>query len=1090
MKTAVPAALALLIGAGSVHADGSTRLLRFPDIHGDRVAFVYGGDIYVAAASGGTALRLTSHDGQELYPKFSPDGTRIAFSAEYNGTRQVFVMPAAGGEPTQLTWYNDVGPMPPRGGTDYRVLDWTPDGKHIVVRANRVPYDERSGRPYLVPADGGLEQPMVIPEGGGGMHSPDGSKYVYTPIDRDFRSWKRYRGGRAQEIWIYDLAANSSVQLTENRATDHQPMWVGDTIYFVSDRSDKTLNLYAMSPQGGQARKLTTFADFDVMWPSAGTDSIVFEKGGGIWRFDPASGQAAEIPIRVAGDRAEAQPRYVKAAEFVESADLSPGGERAVFGARGEIVTVPAKNGEPRQITHTPDAREHSVSWSPDGRWIAYLSDESGEYEIYLRAQDGSGTARRITRDGDIWRFAPVWSPDGSKMAFGDKKQRLRIVDVDSGRITDADTGTHNDLTQYAFSPDSRWVAYTKTNASRNSSIWLYSLDSGRTTQLTGDETSETDPVFDPQGRYLYFLSNRDYNLSFSAYEFNFLYRDATRIYAATLAADGPALFRPRSDEVALADAGASADAKEGKDGKDDKAATPQVRIDFEGFNNRVVALGAPSGTYSNLSANAEGVFYIASGNPQEGTELRFVGLEADSKPAVVSKLEGGYVLSADGKKLLLRRGSEFAIVDAKPDAKFDEAKLAMDRVELRIEPRREWAQMYVDAWRILRDWFYDPGMHGQDWDAIRAKYEPLVAHVATRADLDYVLQEIAGELNAGHVYVQGGDRTEVPRRQGGLLGAELVPDDSGYVRIAKIFAGQNWEKRTRSPLTEPGVDVDEGDFILAIDGVSTRGVANVYRLLENKADRVVTLRVNDRASESGARDVAVRTIASELELRYLDWVESRRRMVEELGGGRIGYIHVPNTAAEGSRELFKGMVAYATKDALIIDDRYNGGGFIPDRAIELLAREPLNYWKQRGLAPNATPFLSHRGPKAMLINGLSSSGGDALPYYFRKLGLGPVIGTRTWGGLIGISGNPSLADNGVVLAATFSFMDTDGRWAVENVGVEPDIEVVDRPEAIVAGRDPSLERAVQELLATLQRDPPRPVVAPPAPTQFPNPAE
>jgi tricorn protease len=1098
----IPALAALLAAAIAVPvaADSPSKLLRFPDSQGDRLVFVHAGDIYIVQAAGGTALRLTSHPGQELYPKLSPDGSQIAFSAEYNGTRQVYVMPSSGGEPRQLTWYTDVGPMPPRGGTDYRVLDWTPDGADIVVRMNRLPYDERGGRPYLVPVAGGLERPMPIPETGGGMLSPDGGKFVYTPIDREFRSWKRYRGGRAQDVWIYDLEANSSLQLTQNRATDHQPMWVGDSIYFVSDRNDRTLNLYSMAPSGGEATKLTNFTDYDVLWPSAGRDAIVFEQGGQVWRFDPATRQAAVVPIRVTGDLPETLPRFVKAGKFVESMDLSPGGERAVFGARGEIFTVPAKHGEPRQLSHTPQAREHSVSWSPDGKWIAYLSDASGEYEIYLRAQDGTGEPRRLTTDGDIWRFAPVWSPDSAKLAFADKRQRLRIVDVDSGRISEVDTGTHNDLTEYTFAPDSRWLAYTKNNASRNSSIWLYSLASGRTSQLTADGTDEGNPVFDPKGRYLYFFSNRDYNLAFSAYEFNFLYRDATRIYAATLTKDGPALYRPRSDEVGTG--GAAGNGAGGKDGPGNgtgeggKDAAPApvapIAIDIDGFNERVIALPAPSGTYQALSANADGVFFVAAGaGPGQGAELRYLSLEPDAKPAAVAKIDGAYVLSRDGKKLLLRRGTDFAIVDAKPDAKFDEAKLAaMERMDLRIEPRKEWQQMYVDAWRIVRDWFYDPGMHGEDWPAIRAKYEALLPHVATRADLDYLLQELAGEANAGHVYVQSGDQTTVERRPGGMLGAELEQTRDGPVRIVRIFPGENWEARTRSPLTEPGVDIDEGDYILAIDNVPTRGVDNVYRLLEGKGNRVVSLRVNDRPTDAGARDVLVTTVASELELRYLDWVRSRRAMVDRLSNGRIGYIHVPNTAVEGSRELFRGMHAYAAKDALIIDDRYNGGGFIPDRLIELLSRQPLNYWKQRGLEPNATPFLSHTGPKAMLINGLASSGGDALPYYFSKLGLGKLIGTRTWGGLIGISGNPALADNGIVLAATFSFMDTDNRWAVENVGVPPDIEVIDRPEQLAAGRDPSIERAVQELLAELQRTPPRPVVAPPAPTTFPNPAE
>jgi tricorn protease len=1071
----------LLACVASTVAASPTKLLRFPDIHGERLTFVYAGDIYVAPLAGGRASRLTSHHGQELYPKFSPDGSQIAFSAEYNGTRQVFVIPAAGGEPRQLTWYNDVGAMPPRGGTDNRVLDWTPDGRHVVVRMNRVPWGERDGRPYLVPVAGGLEQPLPIPTTGGGAMSPDGTRFVFTPIDRDFRNFKRYRGGRAQDVWIYDLAAGSSLRLTDSPGTDHQPMWLDDTVYFVSDR-DYTLNLYAISPEGGQPRKLTTFSEFDVLWPSAGPGGIVFENGGAIWHFDPASGASREVPIRIANDLPQTMPRWVAANEQIESFDIAPGGERALFGARGEIFSVPAKHGEVRNISRSPAAREISVSWSPDGKWIAYLSDATGEYEIYLRAQDGSGEPRRLTTDGDVWRFAPVWSPDSARLAFADKRQRLRILDIGSGAITDADLATHTDITHYVWSPDSRWLAYSKVNASRNGSIWLYSLDAGAARQLTPDDSDERWPAFDPQGRQLYFMSDRDYNLSFSALEFNYVYQNATRIYAASLAADGEPLLRPKSDEVGAGDA----EKDKGKDKDKPGKAPARLKIDVPGFNQRVQALAAPAGNYAALAANDDGVFFIALPGPNGGRgELRFLGRDADKPEAVAPST--GFALSADGKKLLIRLGNEFAIVDAKPKAEFAESKLALDRMQLRIDPRQEWQQLFVDGWRVLRDWFYDPGMHGQDWNAIRDRYQPLVAHVASRQDLDYLLQEVGGEANAGHVYVQSGDNVEVTRRPGGLLGADLQPDPSGYWRIARIFPGENWDSARRSPLTEPGVEVAEGELLLAIDGVSTRGVDNIYRLLENRAEQVVALQVAARPDPAAARTVRVKTIASEQELRYLDWVQMTRRRVEEMSAGRIGYIHLPNTASEGNRELIRGMLAYASRDALIIDDRYNGGGFIPDRMIELLARQPLNYWARRGKAPAATPLLSHVGPKAMLINGLSSSGGDALPYYFRKLGLGTLIGTRTWGGLIGIESgiNPRLADDGQVLAASFRFMTTDGRWAVENEGVAPDIEVIDRPELLAAGRDPSLEAAVAHLLAELERNPPQRPTVPPAPTEF-----
>jgi len=1085
MHAGLIAATLALASVAATAADGDTRLLRFADVSRTHIAFVYAGDLYLVGRDGGTAQRLTAHEGLELYPKFSPDGTWIAFSAEYSGTRQVYVMPAAGGTPRQLTYYSDVGPMPVRGGTDYRVLDWTPDGKHVLVRANRVPFDERGGRPYLVPVDGGMETPLAIPESGAGSLSPDGTQFAYTPIDRDFRSWKRYRGGRAQDVWVYDLARDASRRLTDFDGSDHQPAWVGDTIYFASDRTP-TLNLYAIGPQGGEARAITTFDDFDVLWPSGGPDAVVFEQGGWIWRYDAGAAAAVKVPIRVPAEAAYTLPTWKNVSAQVESLSLAPGGERAVFGARGEIWTVPAKDGPIRNLSHTPAAREISVAWSPDARWIAYLSDASGEYEIYVRAADGSGEPRRITTDGDVWRYGPVWSPDSKKLAYADKEVRLRWVEVDSGRTHEVDSSTWEDITEYAWSPDSQWLAYTKTNASRLQSIWIHGLADGRNHQLTTDAANDFSPAFDPRGRYLYFLSNRDYGgLTFSAYEQNYLYTNATRVYAATLASNGPALNRPRSDEATAP--GTDADGAPGGKGKGPGGGAPKpVRVDPAGFADRVLALDLPAGQYQFLSANAGGVF-VAAGNPQQGPlTLKYYDLESRKAEDVAGGVTG-YALSEDDRKLLLRTGSDYAIVDAKPGQEPAKAKLDLATMEMRIDPRVEWQQEYVDAWRILRDWFYDPGMHGgiERWNAVRERYQALVPYLAHRADLDYLLHEIAGEANAGHVYVQQGDAPTVARKPGGFLGAEFAPDASGYFRIAKIYRGQNWDAANRSPLTEPGVDVREGEYLLAVDGVDARSVRNPWALTENKADRVVELRVNSRPSADGARLVRVRTIASERSLRYLDWVASRRALVERLSGGRIGYLHVPNTAVDGNRELNKDFPAVAHKDALIIDDRYNGGGFIPDRMVEILARTPLNYWKRRGLEPQATPALSHRGPKAMLINGYSSSGGDALPYYFRKLKLGPLIGTRTWGGLIGISGNPALADNGIVLAATFRFMDTDNRWAVENEGVAPDVEVLDLPELVAAGRDPSIEKAVEMLLAELARNPLPPVVAPPAPTRF-----
>ena len=1070
--------LAVCLWAGTAFAQEKwTRLLRQPDIHGDTVAFVYGGDLWVASARGGDARRLTSGAGMEYFPKFSPDGRWIAFTGDYSGSRQVFVISVDGGTPRQLTFYNDVGNLPPRGGIDNRILDWTPDGKNILFLPHRVPWSDRMARPYVVPVAGGMETPLAIPEGGGGAYSPDGTKLVYTPIEREFRTWKRYRGGRAQDVWIYDLAANKAEQITNTPYTDNQPVWIGDTIYFTSDRpSDggknaEHLNLWAYDTKTRQTRRVTSHNDYDALWPSADRTQIVYENGGYIYRLDTATQKSERIPIHVYGDFRGTVPYFKNVKDNIESYTLSPSGARAVFVARGEIFTAPAKEGEIRNLTQTPGIRERDAAWSPDGKWIAYLSDKAGDYEIFIRPADNAAGERQVTTNARAWRFGPLWSPDSRMLAFSDKDHALYVVDAASGKVSSVDKDDYGDITHYRWSPDSRWLAYTKLNEARLNSIYVHDVGEGKSYRLTSGKTDDTEPVFDPKGRYVYFTSNRDFNLTFSGFEFNYLYTDPERVYVGVLAADGPALFLPQSDEEkSTAPPAPAADAK--KDAKGNLV----VKIDPAGFENRVRAIPGAPGSYDALTGVANGVLYIKGDDDERSLKLYNID---DRKEETVLESVRGYELAAGGEKLLARIGPNYAIVAPKPGQKPAESTLKLDNMETRIDPRAEWAQEFQDAWRILGDWFYDPNMHGLDWNAIREKYGQLVPFVAHRADLDYILGEVAGELNAGHVYVGSPADLNADRVDNGLLGAEIVAD-SGVFRIAHIFPGENWHEQFRSPLTEPGVKVREGDYILAVDGVSTRGVDNFYRLLENKADRVVTLLVNAKADTAGAREEKVRPVRKETNLRYLDWVASRRAYVEKASGGRIGYMHLPNTGAEGNRELFKSFYPQVDKEALIIDDRYNGGGFIPDRMIELLDRPVLNYWARRTVKPTATPAYAHVGPKVMLTNGYSSSGGDALPYYFRKRKLGTIIGTRTWGGLIGISGNPALMDGGSVSAPQFRFLDTEGMWAVEGTGVSPDIEVVDRPDLVAAGQDPSLEAAVKLLMDELAKNPPKKIVVPP----------
>ncbi len=1117
------AALLLLCAAGTAAAqtrrgDDLARLLRYPDIHGDTITFSYAGDVWTVPAAGGTARRLTSHPGLELFPKFSPDGRWIAFSGQYGGTRQVFVIPVEGGEPRQLTFYNDVASLPPRGGYDNRVLGWTPDGRNVVFRAHRVAQSDRLGRPYLVPVEGGTEQPLAITEAGGVSYSPDGAHVAFTPISNEFRGWKRYRGGQSPDVWIYDLKANTAEQITDTRAQDMLPVWLGDTVYYLSDR-DWTMNLFAYDTRSKKTRKVTNHNDYDALWPSGNGDALVYEAGGYVYRLDTKSDKAERVPIKLYGDFPETVPHFRNVRENVETFSISPSGARALFGARGDIYTAPAKEGEVRNLTDTQGVREMAPAWSPDGRWVSYLSDRSGEYEIYVRPSDGAGAERRVSTDGDVWRYPAVWSPDSRLLAYGDKKQRLRFVDVATGKTTDVDRGTRNDITGYNWAPDSRWIAYSKLGDNQFSEIWVYSLASNKTQKLTGGMTSDTEPVFDPKGRYLYFLSNRDFNLTFSAFEFNYLYTNPTRVYVGLLAADGPALFLPTSDEERAktserpltpppnpaqqppaqggkpqgsgtpaqpqpsatppADAPAAqqpaapAAAQTAARGEEPKAAQPPagptVKIDFTGFESRVRAIPGPNSNYRRLSATNDGVLYLTGPG-----RLMLYNLEAKAEQPIIEGIQE-YDLAAGLKHFVFQARDTYGVAPLAPGQKPDAGLLKLEGMTMKLDPKAEWAEMYNDAWRTMRDWFYDPNMHGVDWRAVRDKYGALIPHVANREDFTFLLTEMGSELMAGHVYAErGDDPPRVTRTDGGLLGAEIVPDASGYFRIAKIFPGENWQESFRSPLTEPGVRAKAGDLILAIDGRTTRGVKNFYELLEGKATRVVTLTLNDRPDTAGSREERVRPARSESNLRYLDWIQSRRALVERLSGGRVGYIHAPNTAVEGNRELFKGFYPQANKDALVIDDRYNGGGFIPDRMIELLERRPLSYWARRGIEPNSTPAFANIGPKAMLTNGYAGSGGDALPYFFRQRSLGRIFGTTTWGGLIGLSGNPQLADGSSLSTPSFRFFDLEGRWAVEGVGVDPDVLVVDRPDAVARGEDPSLEAAVKYLMEELRRNPPK----------------
>jgi len=1051
------------------------RLLRFPNINDDLVVFVYAGDIWSVPAAGGDARRLTSHPGLELFPKISPDGRWIAFSAEYSGSRQVYVMAAEGGTPRQLTYYNDAGIMPPRGGYDYVVLDWTPDSSQVLVRCNRTPWGERMGKYFLVALAGGLEKPLPIPEGGGGTFSPDATQIVYTPIEREFRTWKRYKGGRAQDVWIYDLQNNVSRRLTDFPATDQHPVWHGDKIYFVSDR-DLTLNVYAFDLKTDTIEQVTRHRDYDVLWPSGHGGRLVYENGGYLYRLDLDSGQERRLVVNLNFDNGNVLPYFKNVGDFISSYDVSPSGKRAVFEARGDIFTVPEKEGLTYNLTASQGVREMSPVWSPDGGSIAYYSDLGGEYEIYLQDANGAAKAMPLTRNSRSWRFPPKWSPDGRLLAFADKDQQLQILEIASRTIVDVDKSRRQDITDYSWSPDSRWLVCSKEGDNSQNAIWVYTLEGKKTFQLTDGVYNDSAPVFSRCGQYVFFLSNRDFNLAFSSFEFNYLYNKAARIYALALTREAPPLFSDKND-LEPGKAPATAKKKSGAD-KPEKAATTaaRVRVDALGSNARITAFPLKSDDYALVWAIDGGILYF------KDKEIRQFKLD-DRKDSSVIEGVSSAVLTANGQKILYQADKQFGIVELKAEQKAGVGALNLAQLTMKLDPVQEWAQIFNDGWRIFRDWFYQKTMHGVDWLKMKQKYGQLVPYLSHRADLDFIFGELVGEVNAGHTYVNWGDFPRVTRMDTGLLGAELKADEkAGRYLISKIYAGENWNEATRSPLTEQGVGVQVGDYLIALNGSEVTLRDNPYRFLENTVGRRISIRVNALPAAPGAREYWIKPVKSELDLFYLDWVRSRRELVDRLSNGRIGYIHVPDTANDGNRELYKGVYAYRNKEALIIDDRYNGGGFIPVVMTELLARKTLNYWATRGPELDPVPGAAHNGPKVMLINGYSSSGGDAFPYYFRKSKLGLLIGTRTWGGLIGIAGNPDFVDGGSISIPAFGFVDSEGHWAVEGEGVYPDIEVIDRPELVAAGKDPCIEKAVEVLLEQLKRNPPQKTDKPAAP--------
>ncbi|MCI0693789.1 PDZ domain-containing protein [candidate division KSB1 bacterium] len=1073
---------ALAVAQPNRAATPDALMLRFPDVSADRIVFVYAGDLWTAPKEGGMARQLSSPKGLELFPKFSPDGKLIAFSGNYDGNTDVYLMSAEGGTPTRLTHHPD-GDL---------VVEWYPDGKHVLYRSQMMSPSNRFNRLFKQPLAGGMPETLPLAYGELASFSPDGKRMAFQLASLEFRTWKRYRGGWATDLWFYDFANNTSEKFTDFEGTDALPMWQQNKIYFLSDRDErKKLNIWAYDLTTKQTKQVTNFTEYDVKWPSLGPDAIVFENGGKLYLLDLASETAKPISIQVPADLPEARAQAKDASKNIQSFSLSPSGKRALFEARGEIFTVPEKHGSVRNLTNTSGIAERFPAWSPDGKIVAYFSDRSGEYELYVRAGDGSGKERQIATLGAGFRYSPAWSPDSKRLAFNDKTGSLFVLNIADGKPKFVDKDEWSRITSYSWSPDSRWLAYSKSMPNNQGAIMIYDADQNKAQQVTGDYYNDTNPAFDPEGKYLFFYSDRKFTPVYGDMDATWVYPNATEVYAVTLRKDVESPLAPRSDEEKGEEKKDEEDGKTAGEKKDAKAETkaekkeeekkaPEpVNIDFDGIETRVVKLPVEAGNVGPLCAvKGKVVFarYPASGAAKPGEPsgtLVYYDLKEREDKTVISGIDT-YDLSADGKKVIYKSKTTYGIVDLAEGKKVGDGKIAADKMQAWINPREEWEQIFTEAWRIERDFFYDPDLHGLDWTAIKQRYARMLPYVVDRADLNYVIGEMIAELNASHAYVGGGD-VETPKQISvGLLGCDFELDKTNNAyRIKKIYEGAVWDAEVRSPLRQPGVQVNEGDYLLAVNGQPLDTSRDPWAAFQGLASEVVKLTINSSPNMTGAREVVVEPMDSEFRLRNLAWIESNRRKVEEATGGRVGYIYVPNTGRDGQSELVRQFTPQRTKAGLIIDERFNSGGQIPDRFIELLNRPIYNYWARRDQRDWQTPFVAHTGPKVMLVNGWAGSGGDAFPYYFRKTGLGPLVGKRTWGGLIGISGNPQPIDGGFVSAPTFGFWNTEGQWDVEGRGVDPDYDIENAPHEMAAGRDPQLEKAIEVILDTLKKAPP-----------------
>lgn len=1196
-----PHALCRFILAGATLGLGSVAsadvvphggMMRFPDVSESHIAFVYANDIWIVPREGGEARPLASPPGPELFPRFSPDGRTIAFVGNYDGNRDLYTIPVGGGIPVRVTHHP----------ANEQLEDWTPDGR-LLFSSNGFAGLGRQQQMFIVDAAGGLPEKLPIPYGSAGAVSPDGTWIAYTPYNADFRTWKRYRGGLASDIWLFNLKTMESRRVTTWEGTDTQPMWHGDKLYYLSDEgTESRLNIWVYDLASRRHEQVTRFEEFDVKWPAIGpgTDGrgeIVFQLGSELRLLDLQTRQSRIVNVRIPGDRPQLRPQAIDASDFMQQMAISPTGKRAVISARGDIWTTPAEHGAPRNLTRTNGIAERDPSWSPDGRWIAFFADTTGDYELYITQSDGLGETRQLTTDSRTYYYTPRWSPDSKHIAFMDKSGRMLLASIESGDVKTFDQDPWGYQRGLNWSHDSRWIAYAKGHEQNpHSSVHLYDTINDVSHQVTAPMFDDHSPVFDREGDWLYFASDRNFTPTYSGVDTTFIYNNTQVLLAVPLRKDVKSPWLAKSDEETwksdaakepeekpaspadepkpddglsgawsgtgshpeaggelpftlnlqlgenntvtgnldagiysgavngtfdksagrltltlvigdgstvlfelivkgeeltgtassggtvvriaakrLATANGAQPEAKGDASKD--SAAKRVEIDLDGFERRAMLLPVPPGAFGRLAVNDRNQLIYArqSGGGSSGIKL------FDLKDSVRTEKDvaggSGFDISADGKHLLIARGKNSVIHPAATGG--SPKTIKTDDMTVMVDPRVEWKQLFTDAWRIQRDFFYVTNMHDMDWDAMRLRYERMLADCVNREDVSYVISELISELNVGHAYYWGGDVESQPNVTVGMLGVDFSLENGAY-RLAKKYHGADWDADARGPLNQPGVDVHEGDYLLAVNGIPLDVSRDPWAAFIGKVGKVVTLTVSTTpVMDDSARHVLVEPISSEADLRYRAWIERNRRYVEEQTDGKVGYVYVPDTGVNGQNNLFRQFYGQTHAQALIIDERWNGGGQIPTRFIELLNRPVTNYWARSNGKDWKWPPDSHQGPKCMLINGPAGSGGDAFPYYFRQSGLGKLIGTRTWGGLVGISGNPTLIDGGYTAVPTFGFYENDGTWGIEGHGVDPDMEVIDDPALMWEGGDPQLDAAIRHMLDEIQRIP---YVAPPQP--------